>query len=67
MRSFVYNSHPVRVIFGPGTASRVADEVRRLDRSRVLLLAGEHVRHQAELVEKYLGDLQVARFDGAVG
>ncbi|MDC3726916.1 maleylacetate reductase [Rhodococcus sp. Rp3] len=66
MRSFVYNSHPVRVIFGPGTASRVADEVRRLDRSRVLLLAGEHVRHQAELVEKYLGDLQVARFDGAV-
>src|SRR5690606_23368137 len=36
------------------------------DRSRVLLLAGEHVRHQAELVEKYLGDLQVARFDGAV-
>src|SRR5690606_34277676 len=54
------------VIFGPGTASRVADEVRRLDRSRVLLLAGEHVRHQAELVEKYLGDLQVARFDGAV-
>ncbi|UYP19859.1 maleylacetate reductase [Rhodococcus sp. Z13] len=66
MHSFVYTSHPVRVIFGPGTAARVADEVRRLGRSRVLLLGGEHVRPQAELVERTLGALQVARFDGAV-
>jgi len=66
MRSFVHHSQPARVIFGPGTASRVADEVRRLGRSRVLLLAGEHVRSQAELVENALGALQVARFDGAV-
>ncbi len=66
MHSFVYNAQPSRVVFGPGTAARVADEVRRLDRSRVLLLGGEHVRPQAELVEKALGSLQVARFDGAV-
>lgn len=66
MQSFVYTSHPSRVIFGPGSATGVADEVRRLGRSRVLLLGGAHVRPQAEVVEKALGELQVARFDGAV-
>ncbi|MEE2031567.1 maleylacetate reductase [Rhodococcus chondri] len=66
MHNFVYTAHPARVIFGAGTASNVADEVRRLGRSRVLLLGGEHVLSQAELVERVLGTLQVARFDGAV-
>lgn len=66
MHNFVYTAQPARVIFGMGTASTVGDEVRRLGRSRVLLLGGEHVRPQADLVERALGSLQVARFDGAV-
>lgn len=66
MHSFVYTAHPARVIFGVGTAASVADEVHRLGRSRVLLLGGEHVPSQAGLVERALGTLQVARFDGAV-
>lgn len=66
MHNFVYTAQPARVIFGMGTASTVGDEVRRLCRSRVLLLGGEHVRPQADLVERALGSLQVARFDGAV-
>lgn len=66
MHSFVYTAQPARVVFGPGRASTVADEVRRLGRSRALLLGGEHVRAQAASVENTLGALQVARFDGAV-
>lgn len=66
MHNFVYTPQPVRVIFGAGSAAGIADEVRRLGRSRVLLLGGNHVRAQAELVEKALGSLRVARFDGAV-
>ncbi len=66
MRTFVYTSHPSRVIFGAGSAAGIADEVRRFGASRVLLLAGRHVRTQAAVVEKALGPLLADRFDGAV-
>uniref|UniRef100_UPI000A5F6BB3 iron-containing alcohol dehydrogenase n=1 Tax=Rhodococcus phenolicus TaxID=263849 RepID=UPI000A5F6BB3 len=66
MYNFVYTAQPARVLFGAGTAARVAEEVERLRRSRVLLLGGDHVRKQAGFVEDALGDLRVARFDGAV-
>jgi len=65
MRSFVYTAQPARVLFGVGAAAKVADEVRRLGASRALLLGGDHVRPQADLVARALGSLQVARFDGA--
>ncbi|MGC5162651.1 maleylacetate reductase [Rhodococcus sp. DT1] len=65
MRAFVHTSHPSRVIFGAGSAAGVADEVRRLGGTRVLLLGGAHVDAQATLVEEILGPLMVARFDGA--
>lgn len=66
MRSFVYTSHPSRVIFGAGRAAGIADEVRRFRASRVLLLAGRHVSTQAAQVEESLGSLLADRFDGAV-
>ncbi|WP_420753410.1 maleylacetate reductase [Rhodococcus sp. O3] len=66
MYNFVYTAQPARVVFGAGTAARVADEVEKLGRSRVLLLGGDHVRKQADFVEDILGGLRVARFDGAV-
>ena len=65
MRSFSYLSNPVRVVFGAGTSGQVRDEVERLGRSRVLLLAGPRLREVAARVAEALGSLVVARFDGA--
>src|SRR6478752_4099900 len=39
MRTFVYNAHPARVIFGSGTLSQLPDEVARLGLERALVLA----------------------------
>ncbi|MCD2185586.1 maleylacetate reductase [Actinomycetospora soli] len=59
---FVYTAQPARVVFGAGTLDRLADEVDRLGRSRVLVLSG---RRHAERVEAVLGPRAVARFEGA--
>jgi maleylacetate reductase len=61
-RGFTHSPSPTRVVFGSGTVSTVLNEVLRLGGSRVLLLA--RPRH-ADLVAEVLGDLVVARFDGA--
>ena len=39
MQPFAYTSDPVRVLFGRGTIDLVGDEIRRLGKSRALLLA----------------------------
>jgi maleylacetate reductase len=57
--SFVYSALPSRVVFGPGVArTRLADEVARLDASRLLLIASTR---DAELVRAL-----VAPFAGRV-
>jgi alcohol dehydrogenase class IV/protocatechuate 3,4-dioxygenase beta subunit len=61
-RGFVHSPSPTRVVFGAGTVAAVAEEVRRVGGSRVLLLA--RPRH-AERVAAALGELVVARFGGA--
>ena len=61
-RGFVQSPSPTRVVFGAGTVAAVAEEVRRVGGSRVLLIA--RPRH-AEPVAAALGDLVVAQFDGA--
>ena len=43
MTSFEYVSGPARVVFGPGVLDRLPDEVRRLGRSRVLVVSGAGV------------------------
>ncbi|GAA4480717.1 maleylacetate reductase [Rhodococcus olei] len=63
MRTFTYTALPSRVVFGSGTVTRVREEVERLGRRRVLLLAGRHLDPR---VTDGLGDLVVTRFDGAV-
>ncbi|MCE0764420.1 maleylacetate reductase and hydroxyquinol 1,2-dioxygenase domain-containing protein [Pseudonocardia kujensis] len=65
MEEFTYTAQPARIVFGSGTLERVADEVTRLGRSRVLVLAGEHLRAVGDRVEKILGPLAAGRFDGA--
>lgn len=59
---FVYTAQPARVVFGAGSLDRLAEEVERLGRSRVLVLAGP--RHRAR-VESVLGELAVGTFEGA--
>jgi alcohol dehydrogenase class IV/protocatechuate 3,4-dioxygenase beta subunit len=62
MRSFVYSSHPSRVVFGAGTLRRLPDEVRRLGGTRVLLLARGGT---GEAARQWLGALCVAQFRDA--
>jgi len=63
MTEFVHAAQPVRVVFGSGTVSRVAEEVRRLGGTRALLLSGSARR--AEAVRGALGPLFAGGFDGA--
>jgi alcohol dehydrogenase class IV/protocatechuate 3,4-dioxygenase beta subunit len=63
--SFQHTAHPTRVVFGTGTLDRVADEVERLGRGRVLVLASADLAAAGDRIEKVLGPLVVARFDDA--
>jgi alcohol dehydrogenase class IV/protocatechuate 3,4-dioxygenase beta subunit len=63
-RTFSYTSHPSRVVFGAGAVGRLREEVERLGCSRVLLLTGG-VKEADDRAVTALGDLVVARFDGA--
>ncbi|MEU6572605.1 maleylacetate reductase and hydroxyquinol 1,2-dioxygenase domain-containing protein [Streptomyces sp. NPDC046805] len=65
MRTFVYTSHPSRVVFGAGTVGRLGEEVERLGCSRVLLLAGGRLAAASARVREALGGLLAAEFDGA--
>ncbi len=65
MKQFTYNSAPTRVVFGTGTIAEVGNEVRRLGRGRVLVVADPALARTAEQVCEHLGPLTVARFDGA--
>ncbi|GAA4691158.1 maleylacetate reductase [Pseudonocardia yuanmonensis] len=63
--SFEFTALPYRVLFGAGMADRVAAEVDRLGRSRVLLLASREIAELGDRVAAELGPLCVGRFDGA--
>lgn len=66
MRDFIYNAHPARVIFAPGTLARLPEEVRRLGLERVLVLTTKEQRQSGEEVASLLGPACVALFPGAV-
>ena len=65
MRTFTYTPSSVRVVFGPGTVARIADEVQRLGAARVLLLSGPAVGRAAQAIRGALGPLLTAEFGGA--
>jgi maleylacetate reductase len=65
MQSFVYSSAPSRVVFGSGTLSRVADEVKMLGCRRALVLSTPQQANAAHDLSQRLGYLAVGVFSGA--
>src|SRR6266849_2109315 len=55
MRSFVYDLLPSRVVFGPGTIDRLADEVKALGAKRALVLSTPGQRKLAAEASRRLG------------
>ncbi|BGP36639.1 hypothetical protein JCM10449v2_000540 [Rhodotorula kratochvilovae] len=65
MLPFTYNALPARVIFGFGTSSQVAQEVKRLGCSRALVLTTPQQVDAGEQVKADLGDLAVGLYTNA--
>jgi maleylacetate reductase len=63
---FDYDALAGRVIFGAGRRLEVADEVRRLGASRVLLIADPHDEERLDDFRALLGELCVASFTDIV-
>jgi alcohol dehydrogenase class IV len=66
MRSFVYTSHPQRVVFGAGSLGHLAREIDALGARRALVLSTPEQRGQAERVADMLGAHAAGVFDRAV-
>ncbi|MGE8365059.1 maleylacetate reductase [Cupriavidus sp.] len=66
MQSFVYQSHPQRVVFGAGALGRLGAEIDALGARKVLVLSTPGQRTQAEHVAGLLGSRAAGVFDGAV-
>ncbi|GAA5991971.1 hypothetical protein JCM10908_000676 [Rhodotorula pacifica] len=65
MKPFTYNALPARVIFGWGTSSQVADEVKRLGCKRALVLTTPQQVEAGEKIRSFLGDLAVGLYSNA--
>lgn len=67
MRPFVYNSLPARVVFGSGTCTQVAQEVKGLSCQRALVLtdSSSHSIAVGERVKQHLGDLCAGMYTNA--
>jgi alcohol dehydrogenase class IV len=65
MRPFVYIAHPIRVVFGNGTMSKVKDEMAGLNcRKAVILTTAQQVGVGKQL-ESSLGDVVVGTYNNA--
>jgi alcohol dehydrogenase class IV len=62
MQPFSYTADPVRVIFGRGALAKVADEVRRLGKSRALVLTTPQQKAEGEALAGQLGPLAAGLF-----
>ena len=65
MQPFVYDALPSRVVFGPGTVTRLGEEAERLGIRRALVISTPMQREQAARVEAELGSRFAAAFSGA--
>jgi maleylacetate reductase len=60
--SFTYQINPARIVFGPGSVSRVAEEVAAQGGTRALVLSTPHRKAAAEALAERLGPLAVGVF-----
>ncbi|WP_105385069.1 maleylacetate reductase [Neorhizobium alkalisoli] len=65
MREFLYIGNTARVIFGCGTISKVAEEIRQLGASRALILSTPFQHTDAEALAQKLGALAAGVFTRA--
>ncbi|MBD9507962.1 maleylacetate reductase [Ensifer sp. ENS07] len=66
MDTFVFNSLPTRVLFGPNTLDRLPEEIERLGARRALVLSTPHQLALAEDIAERLGDRSVGVYPHAV-
>jgi alcohol dehydrogenase class IV len=66
LKSFVYNAHPARVVFGAGSLHMLAEEIERLGAKKALVLSTPEQRASAERVAGLLGARAAGIFDRAV-
>jgi maleylacetate reductase len=66
MKSFTFDGHIPRVVFGVGALDKLGAELERLGAKRALVLSTPEQRAQAEDVAKSLGALAVGVYDRAV-
>src|SRR5258708_23359907 len=66
MKGFVYDQPAARVLFGVGTLSQLAEEVKRLGAKRALVLATPEQRKDAEDASRRLGDMSAGVYAEAV-
>lgn len=65
VQPFTYSGLPTRVRFGWDMLGEVAEEVRRLNCSRALILSTPHQEQDAQDLMEQLGDVAVGLFPGA--
>ncbi|MEM6625148.1 MAG: maleylacetate reductase [Pseudomonadota bacterium] len=61
-REFVFDVNPARIVFGVGSVSQVADEVRAQGAMRALVLSTPFQKSDAEKLAAQIGDLAVGVF-----
>ena len=66
MQNFVYQSAPMRVVFGAGTLGQLPEELARLGVSRALVLATPQQEVQAVRVSDLIGERAAGVFAGAM-
>lgn len=54
---FIYTANSARIVFGPGSLARVADEIRQLGGTRALVLSTPFQSEDAERLNRELGGL----------
>ncbi len=66
MQDFVYQSAPMRVVFGAGTLRQLPDELSRLDVTRALVLATPRQKDLVASIQEMIGKRFAGVFTGAV-